>query len=138
MASGSEPVDVRADRAVQSAVTVITLGAFVFREPLVIPALTVCLGAGALIGPRGNPFHRIFERLAAPRLSPAPSVLAPETIQAQDVLGVALLGTATLCILIGLGGFGWIVTLGEGGVAVVAATTGAHLGIMLLDRIRRK
>ena len=47
MASGSVPVDVRADRAVQGAVTVITLGAFVFREPFVIPVLAACLGAGS-------------------------------------------------------------------------------------------
>ena len=51
------------------------------------------------------------------------------TVQAQDVLAAALLGVATLCSSSGLGGVAWIVTLAEGGVAaVVAATTGVHLG----------
>src|SRR3954468_8838505 len=138
MAAGSEPVDVRADRAVQGAITVIALGAFVFHAPIVIPVLAVILGAGALIGPNGNAFHRLFAALVAPRLSPAAAVVPAETVQAQDALGAVLLAVATLCNLIGLGGLGSILTLLEAGAAVVAATTGVHFGAMVTDRIRRK
>jgi hypothetical protein len=136
--SGSDSVDARADRAVQGAVAIVTLGAFVFRAPWVIPVLAVLVGAGALLGPVGNPFHRLFEGMVAPRISRPPTVVPSSTIRAQDMLAVALLGAATILLLIGLGGVAWIVTLAEGGVAAVAATTGTHLGLVALDRLRRQ
>lgn len=138
MASRFEPVDVRADRAVQATVAIGTLSAFVFRQPWVIPVFVVIVGAGALIGPAGNPIYRIFEGLVARRLSPAVSCEPAATLRAQDVLAVALLGAATVCILVGLGGLGWLVTLVEAGVATVAATTGAHLGVAVRDRFLRR
>ena len=138
MDGGSEPVDVRADRTVQGVVAVATLSAFVFRQPWVIPVLAVFVGAGALLGPAGNPIYRIFAGLVAPRLSPSVSLEPAATLRAQDALAVALLGVATLCLLIGLGGLAWIITLAEAGVAAVAATTGVHLGLAVRDRLRRK
>jgi hypothetical protein len=136
--SGAEPVDVRADRAVQGTVAVATLSAFVFHQPWVIPVLGVFVGAGALIGPAGNPIYRLFDGLVAPRLRPVESVEPASTLRAQDVLGIAVLGLATVCILIGLGGLAWFVALVEAGVAAVAATTGVHLGVLARDRLRRK
>ncbi len=121
----------------QGAVAVITLGAFVFHLQWVIPILLVLLAAGALLGPAGNPFHRLFAGLVAPRLAPARAMERATTIKAQDVLATALLGVATLLILVGLGGVAWVVTLAEAGVAAVAATTGVHLGVTVLDRLRR-
>ena len=109
-----------------------------FHLPLVIPALALVLGAGAVLGPAGNLFHRIFGALAAPRLSPATGVVPAETVRAQDLLGAALLGVATLCNVIGLGGLGSIVTLVEAGAAVTAATTGVHFGVIVTDWIRRR
>jgi Domain of unknown function (DUF4395) len=137
VASPSDPVDVRSDRAAQGAVAVITLGAFVFHQQWVVPILMVLVGAGALFGPPGNPFHRAFAGLVAPRIPPATAMERASTIKAQDVLATALLGVATLLILIGLGGVSWIVTLAEAGVAAVAASTGVHLGVTALDRLRR-
>jgi len=137
VASGTESVDARADRAVQGAITIVTLGAFVFRAPWVIPVLAVLVGAGALLGPAGNPFHRLFAGVVTPRISKPSAVVPSSTIRAQDILAAALLGIATILLLIGLGGVAWIVTLLEGGVAAVAATTGVHLGLVALDRIRR-
>ena len=138
MVSGLEPVDARADRAVQGTVAVATLSAFVFHQPWVIPVLGVLVGAGALIGPAGNPIYRIFDGLVVPRLSPAASVESASTLRAQDVLGVAVLGLATVCLLIDLGGVAWIVALVEAGIAAVAATTGVHLGVLARDQLRRK
>jgi Domain of unknown function (DUF4395) len=135
---GSEPVDARADRTVQGVVAVATLSAFVFRQPWVIPVLAVFLGAGALVGPAGNPIYRIFVGVVAPRLSAAANLEPAATLRAQDALGAALLGAATLCLLIGLGGLAWIITLAEAGVAAVAATTAVHLGIAVRDRLRRR
>jgi len=137
VASGTEPVDARADRVVQGAVTVVTLSAFVFRQLWVIPVLAVFLTAGALLGPAGNPFHRIFAGLVARRLPRASGFVDAATIQAQDVLAAALLGLAVVCLLIGLDGVSWIMTLLEGGVAAIAATTGVHLGVVARDRFRR-
>jgi hypothetical protein len=133
-----EPVDVRADRAVQGAITVIALGAFVFHLPWVVPVLAVLLAIGAARGPAVNPFHRIFAALVAPRLSPATTTLPAPTAKAQDQLEVALLVVATLCILIGLGVVGWFVTVVAAGIALAAATTGVHLGVMVTERIHRK
>jgi len=136
--SGSESVDARADRAVQGAISIVTLSAFVFRAPWVIPVLAVFLAAGALLGPAGNPFHRVFQGVVAPRAS-KPRLLVPaSTIQAQDALAAALLAVATFFLLVGVGAIAWIVTLAEGGVAAVAATTGIHVGIVARDRIRRR
>jgi hypothetical protein len=137
VASGAEAVDVRAVRAVQGTVAVATLSAFVFHQPWVIPVLGVFVGAGALMGPAGNPVYRIFDGLVAPRLPPVAGVEPASTLRAQDVLAVAVLGAATVCLLIGLGGFAWIVALGEAGVAAVAATTGAYLGVVIRERMRR-
>jgi Domain of unknown function (DUF4395) len=134
---GSDTVDARADRAIQGAIAVVTLGAFVFHLPWVIPVLAVFVGAGALMGPAGNPLHRTFAGIVAPRLSPATGMESAATVRAQDVLAVALLGLATVCILIGLGGLAWIVALVEGGVAAIAATTGVHFGVMVRDRLHR-
>ncbi len=134
----AEPVDFRADRFGQGTIAVVTLAAFVFRAVWVIPVLAVVLGVGAAIGPAGNPFLRLFAGLAAPRLAPPRATVPAATVQAQDVLAVALLGLATLFVLIRLGGIAWIVALAEAGVAAVAATTGAHLGVTLRDRLRRR
>jgi hypothetical protein len=138
VASGSEPVDVRADRAVQATVAVATLAGFVFRQPWVIPVVAVLVGVGALFGPAGNPIYRMFAGLVAPRLSPPVNREPAATLQAQDVLAVGLLGAATVCLVVGLGGLAWIVTLVEAGVAAVAATTGAHVGVALRDRFLRR
>ena len=138
MAPRSEPVDVRADRAVQGTITVIALGAFVFHLPWVVPVLAVLLAIGAVRGPAVNPFHRIFAALVAPHLSPPTATVPAPTVQAQDQLEVALLVVATLCILIGLGVVGWFVTVVAGGTALAAATTGVHLGVMVTERIRPK
>jgi hypothetical protein len=138
VAARSEPVDARADRVVQGAIAVATLGAFVFRAVWVIPVLAVALGIGATIGPAGNPLHRLFVGLAAPRLSPARATVPASTVQAQDGLAVALLAFATLCLWISLGGIAWIVALAEAGVAAVAATTRVHLGVTLRDRLKRR
>jgi hypothetical protein len=133
-----EPVDARADRFVQGAIAVVTLAAFVFRALWVIPVLAVVLAIGAAVGPDGNPLHRLFVGLVAPRLPPARATVPAATVRTQDVLAVALLVLATLLVLLSLGGIAWIVALGEAGVAAVAATTGVHLGVTLRDRLDRR
>jgi len=136
--AGAEPVDVRADRAVQGTVAVATLAGFVFHQPWVIPVLGVLLGLGALFVPAGNAIYRLFVGLVLPRLRSAAETEPAGSLHAQDVLGFALLAVGTGCIAIGLGGIAWFVALLEAGVAVTAATTGLHLGVLVRDRLRRR
>ena len=132
VASGSEPVDVRADRAVQGAVAVVTLGAFVFRQPWVIPVLGVLVGAGALLGPGRQPVPPALRRRSSrPGCRPRPPRRAGRDDPGPGrARGRRCSASATLLLLIGLGGVAWIVALAEAGVAAVAATTGVHLGVV--------
>jgi hypothetical protein len=133
----SAPVDSRADRTAQGVVAVILLSAFVFRQMWVIPVLGVLVGAGAAFGPGGNPFLRLFEAFVARRL-PAPTTFEdPVTVHVQDVLAVALLGVATLTMLISLNVVSWVIALVEAGAAATAATTGVHVGVAVRERLRR-
>ena len=116
----------------------ILLAAFVFRQIWVVPVVGVLVGAGAAFGPPGSPFHRVFTAYVLPRLSAASSYEEAATIRAQDVLATALLGAATLALLIGLNVLAWIIALFEAGVAAVAATTGSHLGVVVRDHIRHR
>jgi len=139
----SEPVDARADRAVQGALAVLTLGAFVFRVAWLIPILALLVGVGAALGPERNPLHVLFTTAVGPRLRPGPATVPAErvpaeTVRSQDVLAFGLLAVATLCLLIGLGGFAWILAVVEGLIAAVAATTGLHLGVWIRDQLRRR
>jgi hypothetical protein len=134
----SAPVDSRADRATQGAVAVILLSAFVFSQAWIIPVLGVLVGAGAAFGPAGNPFHRLYSAFVAPRLAKPASFEDAVTVRVQDVLAVALLGTATLALLISLNVVAWVIALAEAGVAATAATTGVHLGLAVRDLIRRR
>ena len=138
MPSRSDPVDARADRAVQGTLAVVTLGAFVFRQDLLIPVLAVLTALGALGGPPANPFHRLFRATLAPRLGPPAATVPADTVRVQDLLACGLLVVATLSLLIGLGGFAWFLSVVEGLVAAVAATTGIHLGATIRDRMRRR
>jgi hypothetical protein len=132
------PVDSRADRTAQGLVAVVLLAAFVFRQMWIVPVLGVLVGAGAAFGPGGNPFLRVFAAFVAPRLSAPKTFEDPVTLQVQDVLAVALLGAATLALLISLNVISWVIALAEAGAAATAATTGVHVGIAVRDRIRRR
>jgi len=56
----------------------------------------------------------------------------------QDMLTAALLGVATLALLISLNAVSWVIALAAAGVAATAATTGVHLGLRVRDLIRRR
>jgi hypothetical protein len=133
----SPAVDSRADRTVQGTVAVVLLAAFVFGQMWVVPVLGVLVGAGAAFGPAGSPFHRIFGAYISPRLSPATSYEDAATVRVQDVLLSALLGAATLALLISLSALAWVIALVGAGIAAVAATTGVHLGVVVRDGMHR-
>ena len=117
---------------------VVLLSAFVFRQMWIVPVLGVLVGAGAAFGPGGNPFLRLFAAFVAPRLSAASTFEGPVTVHTQDVLAVALLGAATLALLISLNVVSWVIALAEAGAAATAATTGVHVGVSVRERLRRR
>ncbi len=140
MVDGSDAVESHADRAVQGSLAVGLLAAFVFQQPWVVPVLTVLVAFGAVFGPAGNPFLRLYAWLVAPRRRRRRSRDYEEasSVRAQDVLATVLLGTATLVLALGIGPIAWVVALAQAGAAAVAATTGVHLGELALARLRRR
>ena len=63
-------VDERELRAVQAAVGVLLLGAFVFRIPELVYLVTIVVGVGALLGTRANVLHAAYRgrRRAPPQV----------------------------------------------------------------------
>jgi hypothetical protein len=127
-----ETVDARTDRVAQGAVGVALLSAFVFRVVWLVPALALLLAIAALVGPQANGLHLIYERWIAPRLprvadTNAEPAIAALTVRAQDALAAAILVVASLAFLFGIGPVGWLLTIAEAVIAILAATTGIHL-----------
>ena len=132
------PIDARRVRFEQGIVAVAILAGFVFRVPVVLPFLGAVLAAGAILGPRANPLHRIYDTILAPRLGPALHVDDPGEARFADVLGVAVLAAASICLLVGLGGLAWILALVQAVASALRATAGIHVGSPLYRRIRRR
>lgn len=142
--SASEPneagreVDARADRAVEGAIAIALLAAFVFRQPLVVPVVGVLAAAGAVGGVRAHPLHLVFARVTAGRLPPARTFEPEADVQAQAITAVVLLALASLAFLAGVSVVGWLLALIEAAVATLAATTGLHVAAVARDRLRRR
>ena len=84
-------------------------------------------------------FHR--DRLSGVTVRGLPDLVELPFVHKSDLrehYPFGLLAVATLCLLIGLGGIAWILTLVEGLVAAVAATTGVHLAVSIRDRLWRR
>jgi hypothetical protein len=127
-------VDARSDRAVESIVGIVLLGAFVFRLPWLVPILTLILAAGAVGGPGANLFHLGFRRLIEPRLPVVAAAVPAATVRAQDALLAALGLLASLAFLIDIDLVGWLFVVAAALVAIFAATTMIHIGERALGR----
>jgi hypothetical protein len=130
-------IDEREVRTAQAAVTVLLLGAFVFRLPGLVVAVTVVLAIGGIFGPRFNGFHVAYRAVLGPRLPTPYHVVPPHAVRALDVLGTLVLLLACAAFFVGIDAIGWFFTLIEAAVAIVQATTGYNAALELLDRIRR-
>jgi hypothetical protein len=135
--SAAGPVDARGDRLAQGLVGVVLLGAYVFGLPWLVPFVALVCLAGALLGPHGDPLFLLYIRLVAPRLGPADNEVPAEAIRAQDAVLAAIGAAATLLFLLGATPFGWVLAIAGAIVAIVAATTGVHLGEVALHRFMR-
>jgi len=134
--SPSGAVDARDDRAAQAFVGVFLLAAFVFRLPWLVPLLAVALAGAAIAGPRWNPFLFVFDRLVAPRLGAVEQQVDATVVQMQDAFTVGLAVLASLGLLL-IKPFGWLVVIVAAIAAVLAASTGVHVGATVLRRLIR-
>jgi hypothetical protein len=132
------PFDAREVRAVQGAVGLLVLAAFVFRAPWLVVVTFLIVAAGGVAGTRAHPFHSLYRTLVAPRLRAASAVEEARDVRALDLLATTLLGIASLALVASAGVIGWLFALGEAGVATVAASTGINLAADLRDRVFRR
>jgi hypothetical protein len=130
-------LEARADRWVEAAVAVVLLAAFVFRQPLFVPVVGLLLAIGAAVGPSGDPLHIAYTSVISPRLPPLDDRIAVAVVRAQDAVGAVLLGVASLAFLVDIAVLGWLFTLAVAALTAVAASTGFHVGELLLRRLRR-
>jgi hypothetical protein len=135
-ARGPAPIDEREVRAVQGAIAVLLLAAFVFRIPLLVTGIAVVVLVGAAFGPRFNGLHVAYRTLVAPRLREAREWVDPTAVRVLDVLATALLLVAAAAFAVGIDGLGWLFALAEAAVAVVEATTGYNAAVELYERVR--
>jgi len=128
------PADGRADRAAQGSVGVLLMAGFVFQLAWMVPVVGLLIVGGALIGPAGDAFEQIFAILLVPRLKPGQSTVAAESVRDQDLALAALCLLATLAFLV-VSTIGWLLAIAAAVVAIVAASTGVHLGEWMVHRL---
>ena len=96
-------------------------------------------GGGRRLRTRGQPVPpRVRRPTSHPGCRPRPTTRTPRRCARRTWSATALLGLATVTLLIGLGLVAWVIALTEAGVAATAATTGVHLAVMLRDRFHRR
>ena len=134
----SPDVDGRADRAAQGTIGIVLLAGFVFRWWWVAPIVMVIAGLGALGGPPSNPLYWVYARTIGTRLAGSAIALDDQTARAQDAFIAILLALATLMYVAGVSIVGWLISVAVGIVAIIAATTGIHLGDRAIGRFRRR
>lgn len=128
-------VDARRDRYAEGAIGVFLLGCFVFGFVYAVPIVAVLLGAAAIGGPRYDVQAIAWTRLAEPRLGPPEAFVGAETIQSQQIVLAGLCAIGSVSFLLARS-IGWLFVLIAALTAVLAATTGVHLGDQL-NRLKR-
>jgi hypothetical protein len=130
-------VDEREVRAVQAAVGVLLLGAFVFRIPELVYVVTIAVGVGALLGTRAHLLHAAYRAAVGARLKSARAAVPVADVRALDLLATGILVIASLAFVVGIDLIGWVLVLVEAGLAVVEATTGFNAATALVEQLRR-
>ena len=136
--SPSAAVDERELRAVQAAVGVLLLGAFVFRIPELVYVVTVAVGVGALLGTRVNVFHAAYRAVVGPAAQAGRGGRpGRRRAGARRCSTPACSSIASLAFVVGIDLIGWVLVLVEAGLAVVEATTGFNAATALVEQLRR-
>jgi hypothetical protein len=131
-------LDERELRGAQGVVGAALLGAFVFRVPLLVVAITVVVAVGAVAGPRANAFHAAYRALLGNRLRPGAETVPASHARALDIVATVLLALACAALAVDIDVVAWLLVLVEAVIAVVAATTGWNAAVVALDRLRRE
>jgi hypothetical protein len=133
-----EPTDVRALRFEQAIVTIVLLTGFVFRVGWVLPALTLLIGAAALVGPGANVFARSYAYLFFGRAPVDHTAEPPRVTRTTRLVEAGLLLAASAVFLLGADGLAWVLALPVAAITGVAATTGINLVALVLERSQRR
>jgi uncharacterized protein DUF4395 len=112
-------------------VVILGLG-FLAQVPLVVPAIGLALGASALFGTRysalGRPWPIVRRAL---RLSPPAELESEFPPRFAQLLGAVGLTLATVLLVVGQAGAGWVVAGAVAALQTVLAVTGYCLGCRL-------
>jgi hypothetical protein len=131
-----DAVDGRLDRYGEGAIGVFLLACFVFGFVYGVPLVAFLVGIPAIGGARYDVQRRLWTGLAERRLGPGDAFVAGDTIRAQQALLAGLCVLATLAFFVARP-LGWLLVLVAALAAVLAATTGVHLGDQLWRFTRR-
>lgn len=125
--SGIPIVDSRAARLSQGFVAALILLAAGLGDARLLAFPTLHLALSAALGRRGNVAVVAFDAFVRPRLATSrPEDARPPRF--ANVVGLAFLSAALISHAAGATALGWILALGVGSLALVAAVTGACLG----------
>jgi len=125
------PIDPRGPRVNQGVLAVGLLLGFLLDVPAAIPAFAVVLGLGAAFGPRRNPVIRVWSDLVRPRLGPPTELEDPRPPRFAATIGAAVLGIATVFLVLGRPGVAWALALVVVALAGLAAISGICVGCQI-------
>ncbi len=129
--------DTRMYRFDQGALAVLLIGGFVFGAVWMIPLCAVVFAIGPVFGPANGPFLRIFHSVVRPRL-PAPVLEDSRPPRFAALLAVVILVVASVFVVLGAPGLGWILALVVAVASAVSATAGICVGCELYAILERR
>lgn len=131
-------VDPRQPRFGQAVTGSVLAVAFVLGWTPALPILAAVLGAGSLLGPRGNLYAHMWRALVRLLRFPPPTQL--EEIgppRFANTVGFLFLAVATAAYALGAETLAWTLGLVVSGLALLAAVTGLCVGCELYVLVRR-
>lgn len=128
-------VDARSIRFDQTVMAVAVLCGFVFEAPWVIPIFAALEAATAVQGDQA-PLPQLWHSLLASRRTSRPVPEDRGQWRTAALLTAGLLGAGTLVLLVGDGGFAWLLALPAAGLGALAGVGGLCVGCQLHARRR--
>lgn len=116
---------------------VAVLSGFVFGAPYVIPVVAALSAATAVQG-EAAPLPTLYHTFLSPRLRRPPSVEDAAAWRTASGLTTALLGAATMVLLVGDEGLAWALALPAAALGALAGVGGLCVGCEIHARRRRR
>ena len=127
-------IDVNVPRFNQACVAVLTGLAFVIQWWPLVTVVGAIVAVTRLAGPEYGLFTQVYIRLIRPRLAGEIETEPSAPPRFAQMLGIAVLGLATVLVIAGATAAGWIVTLFIPALATLAATTKICVGCIIYER----